>query len=214
MYLHDTLEDSPSSGTNKCLNSGVCSGVKQVRNRKRYSMDKNADSWEGCRHTFVSGSRGSQRTGGIFTSFCKHGVCYYFYMIPNAEGRDEAISFLFKYFPVAPKVVVYDFACALQDYCLNRQPAHFRNTMFMVDRFHWYNHVSCARSYNLSLYPECELLNSQVAEQCNSALKRIKCSVGQMKQVTFMFSVRLFLEMWNQRKIKKLAMHTSFVQTL
>ena len=114
------------------------------------------------------------------------------------------LSFLFKYFPVAPKIVVYDFACALPDYWLNRQPAHFQNTTFVVDRFHWYNHVSCARSYNLSLYLDCKVVNSQIAEQCNSALNRIKRSVGQMKQVTFMFSVRLFLEMWNQRKIAKL----------
>lgn len=84
--------------------------------------------------------------------------------------------------------------------------------MFMVDRFHWFNHVSCARSYNLSLYPVWEALNSQIAEQC--ALKRIQCSVGQMKQATFMFSMRLFFEMWNQRKIQKLNTRAMFSQSL
>lgn len=98
----DTLEDQPSSRTNKCLTSGVCAGVKQVRDRMRYTMDSNVDHWEGCRHAFVNGSRGSQRTGGIFTWFCKHGVCYCFYIIPNAEGRDEAFIVFVQVFSCGP----------------------------------------------------------------------------------------------------------------
>ena len=46
------------------------------------------------------------------------------------------------------------------------------------------NRVSYARSYSLSSYLQYAYLNSQVAEQCNSALTRIKCSISQMKQVT------------------------------
>ena len=82
-----------------------------------------------------------------------------------------------------------------------------------MDRFHWFNHVSCPRSHNLSLYSEWRVLNSHIAEQCNNALKRIKSSAGQ-KQATFMFSVWLFLEMWNQRKIQKLTTHTEFARGL
>jgi len=67
---------------------------------------------------------------------------------------------------------------------MNRQPAHFKDSMFLVDRFHWFNHMSCARSYNVSMYAEYAYVNSQVAEQCNSALTRSKCSVSQMKQTT------------------------------
>lgn len=196
---YECEQRAPSSTSDSCLTSGVCVGVSQVHHRPKYSIDGDKDATE-CRHQFISGSHGSKRTGGIFTWFCRHGICYAFYIIPNAEGRNEAFSFLLKYFKVAPKVVVYDFACALQDYCLNRQPEHFRDTTFLVDRFHWFNHVSCARSYSLSSYLQYAYLNSQVAEQCNSALTRIKCSISQMKQVTFMSGVRFFLEMWNQRK--------------
>ena len=116
----DTLDVSPSSRLVFALVLGKCG---------QHAIDKPSDSWEGCCHQFVSRSRGSKRTGGIFVWFCKHGICYCFYIIPNAEGRDEAFSFLFKYFPVAPKVVVYEFACALQDYCMNRQPSHFKDTL-------------------------------------------------------------------------------------
>lgn len=42
----------------------------------------------------------------------------------------------------APKHVIYDNACKLQDYCLNRDPCFFQHTEFYVDRLHWDNHTS------------------------------------------------------------------------
>ena len=42
---------------------------------------------------------------------------------------------------VAPGVVIYDNGCNLHNYCLNRQPNFFKRTWFLVDRFHWPNHV-------------------------------------------------------------------------
>lgn len=41
---------------------------------------------------------------------------------------------------LAPKLIIYDNACNLQEYCLNRDPGFFANTKFCVDKFHWYNH--------------------------------------------------------------------------
>lgn len=123
--------------------------------------------------------------GEIFMWICRHGICYALYMLPNAECRNEALSFLLKHFKVAPKVIatVYNFACALQNYCLNRQPECVKNTNFVADRFHWFNQVSCARSYQLSAYLQYSYLNSQIAEQCNSALTRVKCGVYIRKYV-------------------------------
>ncbi len=191
---------APSCLSDACLKSGTCSGLAIVRGRPQYTLDQAKDV-TACRHSFDKGSGGSHRTGGIFTWFCKHMVCYAFFLIPGAEGRDEAFSFLTTHFKEAPKVVVYDFACALQDYCLNREPGFFRDTRFVVDRFHWFNHQACARSYNADLYADVAFLNTQIAEQCNSALAKIKASVGQMTQAHFMFTVRLFLNHWNKRKI-------------
>ncbi|DBB13181.1 TPA: hypothetical protein ACH3X3_15247 [Trebouxia sp. C0006] len=139
--------------------------------------------------------------------FCRHGICYAFYMLPNAEGRNEAFSFLLKYFKVAPKVIVYDFACALQEYCLNRQPEHFKEIKFVVDRFHWFNHVSYARSYQLSAYLQCSYLNSQIAEQCNSAHTRM--CVSQMKQITFMSGVCGNVETEEVDRLQATRQHTS-----
>ena len=41
----------------------------------------------------------------------------------------------------APKVIIYDNACSLHQYCLNRDPEFFKNTEFYIDRLHWDNHV-------------------------------------------------------------------------
>ena len=107
-------------------------------------------------------------------------MCYGFYMIPKAEGRNEAFSFLTSYFQEAPRLVVYDFGCALQEYCLNRAPQFFKNTQFVVDKFHWSGHSSCARSYSPFLYSRLERVNTSIAEQCNAALKKIKGSITRM----------------------------------
>ena len=42
----------------------------------------------------------------------------------------------------APKHVIYDNACKLQEYCLSRDPLFFKDTEFYVDRLHWDNHTS------------------------------------------------------------------------
>lgn len=190
----------PSCGGNDCLLTGVCCGVRKVRGRPQYAADGGEDeSKSDCRHAF---HKGPARTGGIFTWFCEHGVCYGFYILNRAEGRDEAFSFLTTHFEEAPETVVYDFACALQEYCLNRAPQFFKHTRFVVDRFHWLGHKSCAAGYNMAWYPSLRFTNSSIAEQCNAALKRVKASVTRMSQVPFMLSLRLFLDVWNRKKIE------------
>ena len=51
------------------------------------------------------------------------------------------------YFILAPKVIIYDNACNLHTYALNRDPLFFRYTKFVVDRFHWKNHTGLFLSY-------------------------------------------------------------------
>lgn len=196
------LESSPSWEADTCLHSGVCCGVRRVRGRLPCAadaapLDKQEACREPCQHAFYNAG---DRTGGIFTWFCEHGVCYAVYIIPKAEGRDEAYAFLTGYFRSAPKVIVYDFSCALEEYCLNRAPTFFKDTLFVVDKFHWKNHVACAWGYCMSKYTFLDNLNSQLAEQCNSALKKIRPALGRMLQSNFMSAIRLYLHHWNTKK--------------
>lgn len=58
-------------------------------------------------------------------------------------GKDRsAISFDLRshFHSAAPQYIVYDNACGLHTYCLNRDPHFFKMTKILVDRFHWSNH--------------------------------------------------------------------------
>lgn len=205
-YLPSTAP--PSSTTDECLDTGICCGLPQVRQRPLFELDAADDGCsvvdKQCRHAFTAGSRASRRTGGLFIFMCGHGIVYCFFILGGAEGRDEAFSFLYQYFKVMPRLIVYDFSCALHEFALNRCPYLFQNTTFAVDRFHWVNHVSCAASYNLNVHADWSHVNSQAVEQCNSVLQKIKSCVGQMTQRNFMFHVRLFIGVRNERRASKL----------
>ena len=205
-----TSPPPPSAASTACLHTGICTGLPQLRARPSYQADKKNESTP-CRHESFARGR---RTGGIFTWFCEHGVCYGFHVIEKAEGRNEPFSFLTCYLKEAPKVVVYDFACALEEYCRNREPAFFKFTRFIVDEFHWPGHPSCAPNYDIRLYPWLATVNSVVAEQNNSALARVKPSVTRMSQRPFMTLLRLFTNNWNQKKIAKLTSTLAYLAGL
>lgn len=99
-------------------------------------------------------------------------------------------------------MIVYDNACKLHQYILNREPNHFKSTKFLVDRFHWKGHVGCSSGYNLNKYPGFDMgaINSQVNEQANAGLQRIKAHISYMKEDNFMFHVKLFLALTNKMK--------------
>lgn len=232
-FAHPHAGELPSDGgeqqasclTDGCLQSGVCSGVPRCRQRSRFAADPteasssaSADDAEvECRDCNKSLPPAGKRTGGVFSWYCRHGVCYAFYVIPTAEGRNEAFSFLYSYFKRAPRFVVYDFACALSEYCLNRAPQFFKDTTFLIDRFHIGNHSACGLGFALQPYdqhPALAGINTQVAEQAHSALQKIKPIVTQMKQQSYMQAMRLYLHHRNVGKNAGLAVVRQHVQDL
>ncbi len=52
------------------------------------------------------------------------------------------------YVHTAPDVIIYDNACNLHAYCLNRNPKFFQKTWFLVDRF---NHTGIINHITYSL---------------------------------------------------------------
>ena len=96
--------------------------------------------------------------------------------------------------------------CKLHQYILNREPVHFKNTIFLVDRFHWRGHVGCSSGYSLDSYTSLDVaaINSQVNKQANAGLQRIKGHIAYMKPDNFMFHVKPFLGLQNRDKQSKL----------
>jgi hypothetical protein len=93
-------------------------------------------------------------------------------------------------------LIVYDFGCALADYCLQREPEFFRDTLFVVDRFHEQGHKTCSPASRASSYDRHPLLhdlNTQLAESGNSELSKFRTSVSYMKESNAILNVGAFL---------------------
>ena len=77
--------------------------------------------------------------------FCPHGICYGFEVMATHESLRHPFQIFRSRFTVAPKlIIIYDNACKLHQYCLDREPAFFGHTQFAVDRFHWHSHIGCS----------------------------------------------------------------------
>ena len=116
---------------------------------------------------------------------------------------------------------MYDNACGLHTYCLNRDPNFFKISKFLVDRFHWSNHrgksnynnscywyksnvynfVGCSRAYNIDYYPSLSHLNTEVNEQANSSISMLKSQLSYMNERNFFNHLKLFLWQRNQTKL-------------
>ncbi|XP_069105019.1 uncharacterized protein [Argopecten irradians] len=140
---------------------------------------------------------------GVFTLFCKHGVCYGFEVMKYHESPNVPFTILRSRFQKAPSLVVYDNACNLHTYCLNRDPLFFKDTQFRVDALHFRNHKACGPSYELKGYPQHQSLNSQVVEQSNARLQRIKSQLSYMTQNNFMSHCKFYLWAQNRKIVVK-----------
>jgi hypothetical protein len=123
-----------------------------------------------------------------------------------------------RYYFVAPSVVIYDNSCNLAMYALKRDPGSFKDTLFLIDRFHYRNHTGnilsndindlvlrinihatyfyfkgCSEGHNVSMYPQYKDLNTQVAEQSNSSIYRLRSMLCYTNQDNFHKFLKLFL---------------------
>ena len=63
------------------------------------------------------------------------------------ESVETFFSILFGKLPNAAKLILYDNACHLHNFCMKREPAYFDKTIFVSDTFHSSNHVGCNDGY-------------------------------------------------------------------
>lgn len=188
--------------------------MPQIRIRPTYPMfpnDAGSDNakkemrGEGC-NKFYTKYGESRLTGGIMVVWCTHSVCYGFHCIPFAEGRNDVFSAIFTHWKTAPSVVVYDFACALQPYCMAREPEFFANTLFVIDTFHSSGHTKCGHATFLDSYcvtnPRLLSVNSSAAESGNGGIARIRKSVSYMSQARAIIYTKTFLSIWNRARIR------------
>ena len=131
---------------------------------------------------------------GIFTMYCQHGICYGFSILSDCESPKHPFEIFRQRFKVAPKIIIYVNACKLHQYCWLREPAFFKHTMFLVDIFHWKGHIACSIGYNMCVYLanlQLRSLNSQVNEQGNAGVQKLKGHLSYMTFENFTFHIDL-----------------------
>jgi hypothetical protein len=122
----------PQTGTYNPPGSGIALQFSPHGERGRYTRQYEEtgkrDERGTCQKDFGGPSR--KRTGGIFSFFCPHGYSYGSTIILDHEGRRDPFQCLYTHMPSAPAVIIYDFACSLSEYCLNRESSFFANTRY------------------------------------------------------------------------------------
>ncbi|EAU86898.2 hypothetical protein CC1G_10789 [Coprinopsis cinerea okayama7 len=198
--LPPAQEISRGTDANDWMKSGCLYNMPQIRHRPKYprleadQQKSDSSGKRGDRCGKYYSQYGEKRlTGGIMVAWCTHSICYGFHCIAESEGRDDVFSAMVTRWPVAPKRVIYDFACALGPYCMLREPDFFQNTYFAIDHFHAAGHTKCSPAAFLSEYanvdPRLVAINSSAAECGNSGLKRIRKSGAPAETNAFGFTV-------------------------
>ena len=112
------------------------------------------------------------------------------------------------------KGALYDFACGLQKFCLNREPEQFEFFRFLVDGSHWSSkrkfkkadkqqagHLGCGSGYNFNSYKPYtkseNCTNSQSREQMHSVLDKLAKSLRQKSYHNFCRYMNAFFAVRN-----------------
>ena len=185
------------------------SSGKQLRSVRQFSMDVKGKGQSKKTHDDLPTNSSCSKKYPIvamkgstflFLWFCPmHGHCYGFHIVNGSEGRKDPCFSLYTHLTDAPDTIFYDFACSLEEYCLNRESGFYKNTRFFHDVFHGYSH-SCSSVYSSKRLLDHRSVNSSLCEQFNSYLQCIKSSAKHMSQVRFMFYVQFMIHIWNEKK--------------
>ena len=166
---------------------------------------------------------------GIFSigCSCELSITYGFEIMIKHESPRHFLKFLMnrKLNLKKLKGVIFDFACGLHRYCLNREPKDFEFTRFIVDGSHYQGHkklkrkdtrsgkkahVGCSSSYNFNKYKTYTKVhkdgakNSQGREQMHSILDKLAKSLRQKNYNNFMKYMICFFAIRNLMIMKKL----------
>ena len=93
----------------------------KVRGAAKYAADSNSTphDLDSCRKTSYGHP---SLTPGIFTVYCPHGVCYRYEIMHRCESPRHPFEIFTTHLPVPPHTIIYDNACTLHAYSLNREP--------------------------------------------------------------------------------------------
>ena len=135
-------------------------------------------------------------TPGLFLVFCdEHDELIGFHLLKYYESTRTVHDLILSRFEGAPSIVIYDHACDLHKYSMQREPKFFAETQFVVDKLHYGGHEDCSSAYDPYKYKELDDVNTTIYEQVNSQIKHTRRSLQKMTQEHFLFMLRHILYM-------------------
>lgn len=153
---------------------------------------------------------------GILIFWCaNHRRCLGWVVLPSSESLElvyNAIATRFSkipevyfliFFLVYSQIICYDNACNLAEYCYNRAPEFFSDSIFVVDGFHYKGHINCSHSYNSSKLMVMKEVCSVVHEQKNALLAKIKIPAYYMRYDSFVYLVYALTSLLNCKQKSK-----------
>ena len=188
-------------------------GGRMIRDLPSYDIAKTKPNIHDCCKSFPEAARSG--TTYLFLWFDPlHGHCYGFHIITMSEVRKDPFASAFLYMETPPNEVFYDFSCQLEEYALNREPMFWRGCRFYHDIFHGFSH-KCPCVYMSRRVPSLDVgINSEICEQFNSYIQKIKYTARSMNQSHFMFYLQFFIHRWNVQKRHKCVAEQAMAESL
>lgn len=130
----------------------------------------------------------------VMTCACPKKIVYGLSLMTSGESPQMIFDIVMSRFPLnySPNIV-YDNACKVMEFGLNRETHRFMELPITIDKFHQNNHTSCGESFKSSEYLSLKNANTQACEQTNAKLRRIASSCTFMNPDMFMRSLSLYL---------------------
>ena len=189
-----------SSVTEELLRTGVCFPGRKAIRIVCGSLCNHPPSLR-CFKFYLN----NRRTGaGVCCFWCAdHSVALGFVVLPKSESLEIVYNTLVTRFPVMPQIIIYDNGCNLSEYCLNRSPQLFADTIFLVDAFHYAGHTNCSASFNSKRSGIMDDLSSVLHEHKNATLAKSKIPAMYMRYDTFVFMFKVMISSMNNAAMKK-----------
>jgi hypothetical protein len=116
---------------------------------------------------------GHGQRSGLWIWVCMvHKIIVGFHIMPQSEGRRDAIFSLFRYRNSAPSTIWLDFACGVEESALNWLPGPFQNVQFYHDVFHGVSH-KCSSRFESKRFAKHVSKNTSLVEEVNCSIFRL-----------------------------------------
>ena len=139
-------------------------------------------------------------------AWCTHVICYGFHCIPRSEGRDDVFQ---RWSQDGPRPQNMSFMIShvlwVHTACFTSQNSLLIQSFSLIISTPQITQCDCAwflSSYS-ALNPCLAKVNSSAAECGNSGLDQIWKSISYMSQNRAILYIKIFISVWNQRKLRK-----------